>query len=60
MFIQLVSFPAVGVSGEQVQDDAVPLGVRAAQPGPRPQPHRDPGEQMRSVLSLAGGKSKAA
>ena len=41
--------PAVGVAGEQVQDDAVPLRVREAQLGPRPQPHGDPGEErMRS------------
>ena len=50
--IQLLSFPTAGVPGEQVQDDAVPLGVRAPEPGPRPQPDRNAGELMLKTLVL--------
>ena len=38
------SLSLVGVAGEQVQDDEVSLCVWEAQPGPRPQPHRNAGE----------------
>ena len=47
---------AARVPGEQVQDDQVLVGLRAAQPGLVTQPHRDPGQDLVSKQVILAEK----